>query len=107
MQIITDINEHASSRLEGTGAMSQQQFQRYVIERMEKITVLCEQNNACTNRILQTTLTFFNSTLKSDGLPDLLLKNDNDLKKLEEMLSEKTVDADGKEILSPAYTYLV
>jgi len=39
-------------------------FQRYVIERMEKITILCEQNNTCTNRISQTMLTFFNPTLK-------------------------------------------
>lgn len=86
--------------------MSQQQFQKYVIERMEKITILCEQNNACTNRLLQTMMTSLNPTSKPDGLPELPLKNDDDFKKLEELLSIKTVDG-GREIPGPAYTYLV
>jgi len=103
-----EFNGHTSSRLEiGAGTtMSQQQFQKYVIERMEKITILCEQNNACTNRLLQTMMTSLNPTSKPDGLPELPLKNDDDFKKLEELLSIKTVDG-GREIPGPAYTYLV
>lgn len=69
--------------------MFQQQFQRYVIERMEKLTVLSEQNNACISRLLQTMSTFLNPISKPDGLPKLRLKRDDDFKKLEELLSEK------------------
>lgn len=87
--------------------MSQQQFQKYVVERMEKITILSEQNNACISRLLQTMSTFLSPTSKPDGLPELPLKSDDDFKKLEELLSKKTVDAGGHEIPAPAYTYLV
>lgn len=91
---------------ENLGTMSQSQFQKYVIRQMEKITILCEQTNACTSRLLQTMMTSLNPTLKPDGLPELPLKNDDDFKKLERLLSEKTVDRD-QEIPAPAYTYLV
>ncbi|XP_036144454.1 uncharacterized protein LOC118646192 [Monomorium pharaonis] len=107
--IDVEFNGHTSSRLEvGAGTiMSQQQFQKYIVERIEKIMVLSEQNNACISRLLQTMSTFLNSTSKRDGLPELPLKNYDDFKKLEEMLSEKTVDAKGRETPAFAYTYLV
>jgi len=51
-------------------------------------------------------MTSLNPTSKPDGLPELPLKNDDDFKKLEELLSIKTVDG-GREIPGPAYTYLI
>lgn len=87
--------------------MSQHQFQKYVIEGMEKVKALCEQNNACISRLLQTTLTFLNPISKPDGLPELPLKSNDDFQKLEEILALKTTDAGGHEIPAPAYTYLV
>lgn len=78
-----------------------------MIQRMEKLMIISEQNHACIGRLLQTVMTFVNPTLKPDGLPELPLKSYEDFKKLEELLSEKTIDTGGREIPGPAYTYLV
>ncbi|KAM0732804.1 hypothetical protein ACS0PU_000965 [Formica fusca] len=89
-------NRHTSSRLEvGARTMSQQQFQEDVLEGMNNIS-----------RLLQTMSPFTNPTSKPDGFPELPLKSDDDFKKLEELLSKKTVYAGGHEIPAPAYTYL-
>lgn len=87
--------------------MSQDKFQQYVIEKMEKVVAICEHNNACIGRFLQTTMTFLNPTSKPDGLPELPLKSDDDFQKLKEMLSQKSTDAGSREIPASAYTYLV
>lgn len=86
--------------------MSQEQFQKYVVERLEKITILSEQSNVCISRLLQSMSTLINPTSKPDGLPELPLKSDDDFNKLEELLCEK-VDAQGHKTPSAAYTYLV
>lgn len=76
------------------------------MERLEKITILTEQNNVCINRLLQSMSTLINPTSKPDGLPELPLKSDDEFNQLEELLREK-VDAQGQKTSSPAYTYLV
>lgn len=102
----TDSSKNTHNIDINAGIMSQLQFQRYVVRQMEKLTILCEQNNACTNRLLQTMMTSLNPTLKPDGLPELPLKNNNDFQILEKLLCEETNDG-GQKVPSPAYTYLV
>lgn len=98
-------NGHASRQKVDT-VKSPEEFQKYVVERLEKITILTEQNNVCINRLLQSMSTLINPTSKPDGLPELPLKSDDEFNQLEELLREK-VDAQGQKTSSPAYTYLV